>query len=309
MRILVSGASGFIGSSLIKYLRSNSSIEIFCISRSEVSLNESLSQYKNIHFFSCDLTESFIEWPKHYEKFDAVINFASQQPTNKNITEQDFYETNIKCLTNLWKQSLRRGMSHFIHFSSTSVYPQNYSLISVDESSETGPVNAYGRSKLMSEKVLCELGEEDDIRFTIFRLPSVMGEQHLGGLMFTFFSLAKKNANIEIFNKGENYRNFLYIDDLISALNVSIDMSQNKDIKQSETYLLGSLNSLKSIEIARLVVELMQSNSEIIPIEKNILMDGNIILDLTKSINRLGFKPNSLESGITSFLRLHGYKI
>jgi UDP-glucuronate 4-epimerase len=307
MRVLIAGVSGFIGSSLAETLIGKN-IEVYGISRSHGMLQDNVLKNQKFQHYSYDLSEDLKkDFTIGVESIDIVINLASQQPSSSALTWNDYYNNNVNVLNKLCELALSLDTKKFIHISTTSVYSKSYSLEKLTEDSSIGPQGQYGLSKYMSEELLrLFISEHKHIKSTILRLPSVIGERHLGGIADTYYSLAKKNQKIEVFNNGKNYRNLLHINDVLEALIALIEEPIDFDMPNNDSLLLGSSDSLSTLEIAKIIVSKLNSNSEVIAVNKKTGMNGNIFLDLSKIEKRLGLSTLSLRDGINLYLESKG---
>ena len=113
----------------------------------------------------------------------AVINFAAYLEVNESTKEPlKYYRNNTANPTILLDTLLRHGVKYFIQSSTAAVYGEVTSDQPIDETLETKPINAYGASKLMFEKVLEDTSKTTDLRFIAFRYFNVCGS-HPSGLI------------------------------------------------------------------------------------------------------------------------------
>lgn len=299
MKLLVTGALGFIGSSLTESLLHRGD-HVQAISRSNNGfLRTNLLQHENLSLKNIDLgKEELISIDGDY---DALINLVSQQPNREHVDWKDYYSSNVEAAKSICLFAKDRGIKQVISISTTSVYP-----ISKDERltevSRLQPSNIYGYSKALGEDVIkrFSISSGSDIQFTIIRFPSVFGKNHLGGIVHTIFNLAQQSSDIEIYDNGDKYRNLLYISDAVNIIRESID--KKKDLNNFEVFLAGSHDSIKMIDIVKKIVKRTNSTSKIIPVSKS-SNNGNIFLDLKKLNTVLGYYTMTIEEGIDLYVK------
>lgn len=143
-------------------------------------------------------------------------------------------------------------------------------------------------SKAFMPKVVC------------LRFPAIFGRNHLGGIIYDLAKEALQGHDIELYNKGENLRNILYVTDATKALILAM-----QHIAEWEggyhLFQLGSRDSQSVHTIAQLLVRYLHSSSHLILSTKPSPNNFNAILDTTKAQQMLHFKPMSIEEGIQAY--------
>lgn len=216
MRIFISGASGFIGSSLVSYL-TRCGNEVFAISRGDVknsALNELVSYFK----FPCLNIENLGGLLEKI-KPDVLIHCIGS-PTvlfAQNNPLQDF--DNTVNSTSISLESIRRFSPNtfFVLFSSAAVYGECPD--SLTESSHCHPISIYGHNKRLAELLAIEYGEQFDISTLILRPFSVYGESLRKQVIY---DLAKKFidplvSELVVDGTGSELRDFIHIADVVGA--------------------------------------------------------------------------------------------
>lgn len=296
MKVLVTGASGFIGKSLVERLLAENHNVIGIVRQIKESTNSD-----NCRILSFDLREKGL--PINEKEIDVLINLASMQPKDDSIRLESYYESNVKIVENLCQLAEEKKIKQFIHVSTTSVYRPNLNLERLTEDSTVDPQTPYGLTKHLGEEVLRIFSNSSrhDIQSCVLRFPSVFGRNQKGGLVDNFYSLAKKNEDIEIYNQGKSYRNLLYISDAVESIYKCLKIRGK--LNKFETFVIGSLNSLNTLEIAKLIVSKLNSDSFIIPVRNESNKEGNILLDCSKAKTKLKFFPLTIEEGIDLYLK------
>lgn len=200
VRIAVTGATGFLGKSLVLELKKEQGIDLKLFDRNKYSL------------FSLPSLDSFVEGS------DIVYHLAGiNDPSNTEI-----YKVNVIGTINLL-ESIRKSCpnSRLIFASSFAVYKTPSKRECIDEKYPTIPRNYYGFTKLLAEEVINFYYRTYKIKSTILRFSNIYGKGMPSNKhsVISNLNFALNNKSIfKVANKGVQTRDFLYIDDAISAL-------------------------------------------------------------------------------------------
>jgi nucleoside-diphosphate-sugar epimerase len=166
MNILLTGSNGFLGNHILKKIKIDH--KVFTLNRSNSDYNFCL---KN-------------EIPVFQNYFDLVIHAAGKahQVPKTVLESEDFYNTNTIGLSNLLKGISNTSYpKYFIFISSVSVYGLNAGIL-INEDHPLLATDPYGKSKILAEKLVIDWCIENDIKFTILRLPLLVGDNPPGNL-------------------------------------------------------------------------------------------------------------------------------
>ena len=182
--ILVTGGAGYIGSDVVKELLENSNSKITILDNLSTSsidriktLKEIAKDESRVHFIEADLSNfDLIEGVFRAKKFDAIIHFAASIVVPESVEKPlKYYLNNTVNTTNLINLANRYSVNRFIFSSTAAVYGEPIE-IPVKETTQTAPINPYGESKLMSEKVLRDASKANkDFKYVILRYFNVAG--------------------------------------------------------------------------------------------------------------------------------------
>jgi dTDP-glucose 4,6-dehydratase/UDP-glucose 4-epimerase len=289
MKILIIGSEGFIGSNLLVSLKQDYivfSADIFYSSVSEKHfiLNTSLPDFDSIF---------------QKDKFDYCINASGSGSVSNSFKEieNDFNlnTTNVFKILNAIK--LHNPECKFINFSSAAVYG-NPEILPVKETSLIKPVSPYGFHKYYSEQISKEFYTLYNIKSCNLRVFSAYGPRLKKQLFWDIYQKGKTSDTIELLGNGNESRDFIYIDDIISAIEKII----NSDCFHADVINVASGIETKISVAAHLFVKEMFGNKNIV--FSNITNEGypdNWLADINK-IESIGFTPKtSMEEGLIQY--------
>lgn len=197
MKVLVTGATGFIGLEVAKLLSENGVKPRLLVRRRE---RGTLLSRLDAEIVQGDL-ESYKSLLRATDGVDAVIHLAARA-TFENYRQ--LKKTNVDGSVDLMHASIESGVKNFIFSSSMLVYSSSDEFI--DKDTIARPTVDYGKAKLETEHKLQKLAEKANINFLSMRLPHVYGPQDL------MFNQLKKNYFI-LPNTGENLFSHLHVED------------------------------------------------------------------------------------------------
>ena len=259
-KILITGAAGFIGYSLCKKLITNKNYEVIGIdnmnSYYSVKLKKArikeLKYEKNFEFFKLDLQEkSKLNDLFKRKKFDVVYNFAAQAGVRYSFENPDSYvNSNIIGFNNLLNLIKRFKVKKLFFASSSSVYG-DIGPFPKKENSKLNTLNIYSLSKLSNEIIAKSFSERSNTQIIGLRFFSIYGEWGRPDMLILKYLLAaKKKKNFELFNYGNHYRDFTYIDD---AIEIVIKLSKLKIDKKFDIFNICSSRPIKITEILKII--------------------------------------------------------
>lgn len=196
MKVLVTGATGFLGREIVKELLAND-FEVLGISRTSSA---------NINCVQIDITvESEVEKLKRFDDIDAIIHCAGLAHQFGKTSRDDFIKVNVKGTENIVKLANYLKIQHFILISSVSVYgnaKKEFNSLKFQEEAQCSPIGDYAESKFEAEKVSKNISK--NINVTILRPATIIGEGDKGNVL-RLIQTIDKNRFIQI-GKCENYK-------------------------------------------------------------------------------------------------------
>lgn len=225
MKILVTGATGFIGQNLVKVLL-DKNYEVHCIVRVD-SNTSNISQ--NITIFKYDQNiDGLIEYFNE-QKFDGLIHLASLfLATHTKNDISNLISSNIKFGTELLEACKISDVKWFIN---TGTFWQNY------ENEDYNPVNLYASTKEAFENIAKYYTETSNLIFTTIKLNDTFGANDTRNKVFNLWNkIAKSGETLEM-SEGEQIIDISYIDDVVLAYEVLIthlSSDQKEELKNKE---------------------------------------------------------------------------
>ena len=223
MRVLVTGASGFVGKEIVAELRQNNLEVIEIGGRKSLQVGSDLTTKSN--YFSIDIAdESSFSELERLTNIDAIIHSAGLAHQFGDTRKEEFDAVNVIGTRNVADLAAKLKVKHFILIGSTAVYgikkPQNSTGRKnhrnvIDEESLCCPQTIYAESKLEAEQKCREICEMSGIPLTIFRLAPVLGEGNVGN-MFRLIQTIDNGRFIWI-GKGSNLKALIYRRDVARA--------------------------------------------------------------------------------------------
>lgn len=226
--VLVTGCAGFIGMHIsLKLLEKNINVigvdninDYYDINIKKARL-KLLTKNKKFKFFKKDLrNKNTLESIFKKYRFKKIVHLAAQAGVRYSIENpKNYIDNNINGFLNILEFCKTKSIEHLIYASSSSVYGINKKHPFSEEHETNHPISIYAVTKKTNELMAHTYSKLFNLPTTGIRFFTVYGPYGRPDMaLFKFTKNILKDKNIEVFNKGEMYRDFTYIDDTIDAL-------------------------------------------------------------------------------------------
>jgi UDP-glucose 4-epimerase len=280
---LILGSEGFVGHNLVQGLRRFH--EIKCADLVEKSSHENYTRF--------DITDSS-SVQKTVRDADVVIDLVAHALTSSLEDVITNARVNIFGLLNVLEACKVNEVKKIIFTSASSMVgvPQTYN---VSENHPTNPKTPYGITKLASEHYLRLYSEMFGLNHVIFRFFNIYGPFQKNGLIPAIYQRAAGNQPVAIFGKGDQVRDYVFIEDLIPFF----EKASTTNIADNGTYNLGTGRGSTIIQVVDAISEILGKN-----IAKDYKPErpgeiGNFVAETSRLSSTFGDVPKTrLEDGL-----------
>lgn len=305
MNLLLTGATGFLGSRLARFLHSKPDVCLSAVVRRRVEIPAA-------RCFEVLGIDASTDWSNAILNQQVVIHSAARTHIMKDKKADllaEYRRVNVAGTLNLARQAAVGGVKRFIFISSIKVngeyLPRGQSFAA---DGGQAPENAYGISKWEAEQGLRQLAEKSGMEVVIIRPPLVYGP----GVKGNFASMIKLvSTGLPLpFGAIYNQRTLVSVDNLVDLINTCID----HPAAANQVFLAGDVKSLSTTELFRGVAKAMGKPARLIPVPPTLLRLSAMLLgkkavaqrllessevDISKARNLLGWEPPiSVEEGL-----------
>jgi UDP-glucuronate 4-epimerase len=316
MKVLITGVAGFIGSQLAHSMLTQGhkviGVDFFDGSDAQLLKKMRLNDIwnnrqdgKGIGCYDLDIADKKkVEFIFALHRFDIVVNLAGQAGVRASVKDPDlFARSNVKGFLNIIEACKKYEVKHLVYASSSSVYGMGDNMdmaFSTDDRTD-GPVSFYAATKKMNELTAHVYSHLFNMRTTGLRFFTVYGPWGRPDMMvYKFTYNIHNNIPINIYNHGEMFREFTYIDDIIDGINIVI--KNETDVK----YMLYNIGSNESIKILDFIDVLEEGIG--IGALRNLerMQDGDVYFTASDvaPLKSLGYEPKvKYREGIKRFLQ------
>jgi len=306
MKILITGASGFIGRNLCAFLKGKNCFVRGAVRRQSCNISGVDECIK-----AGDIG-SGVDWTQALTGVDVVVHLAARVHVLKESAADSleaFRKVNVLGTKRLAEQAAKAGIKRFIFISSVKVNGEGSSR-PYTENDPPDPQDAYGISKKEAEDALLNIAAETGLEVVILRLPLVYGP----GVKANFKNLMKiAGSGLPLpLKRINNWRSFLYIGNLVDAIITCMTHPR----AAGETFLVSDGEDVSAPDLIKMIASAMNKRAVLFSLPQGLLkalckilgksqefdkLTGTLIVDSRKIRNLLGWKPPfTLEEGIKS---------
>jgi len=311
MKILVTGAAGFIGGNFSHYLVDKySDYQIIGLDALTYAGNlqtlESIIEKNNFKFVKGDITDrAFILELFEKESFDIVVNFAAESHVDRSIENPEiFLKTNILGTQILMDASLKFNVKRYHQVSTDEVYgdlPLDRPDLFFTEETPIHTSSPYSASKASADLLVQAYHRTFGLPISISRCSNNYGPYHFPEkLIPLMIKKALANEALPVYGTGENVRDWLHVYDHCVAIDLIIHNG-----KIGEVYNIGGHNERTNLEVVKTILrEINKPESLIRYVKDRKGHDMGYAIDPTKIEQELGWKPKyNFDTGIIQTIK------
>ncbi|MAN43983.1 MAG: capsular biosynthesis protein CpsI [Alteromonas sp.] len=329
MKILVTGAAGFIGAAVSQYL----------INRGDQVVGiDNINDYYDVNLKHARLDEiksssaadlfSFIEmgveerdkmaalFEEH--KFDRVVHLAAQAGVRYSLENPNAYvDSNIVGFVNILEGCRHNNVEHLVYASSSSVYGANETMPFSEQHNVDHQVSLYAASKKANELMAHTYSHLYNLPTTGLRFFTVYGPWGRPDMaLFKFTKAILEGKTIQVYNYGNHRRDFTYIDDIVEGVIRSLDNvakpnenwdGSNPDPSTSKApYKVYNIGAQTPVHLLKFIETLesalgIEAKKELLPMQPGDVPDT--YADVSSLVEDTGYQPSTdVETGVKAFV-------
>ncbi|GAA0827046.1 NAD-dependent epimerase [Marinomonas arenicola] len=327
MKVLVTGAAGFIGHGLIKPLLARGddvvgidNLNDYYDPALKIARLDDLARFKDSHqaqdrfrFIKMDLADrDAMATLFEDEQFDVVVNLAAQAGVRYSIENpQAYIDSNLVGFANILEGCRQTKVKHLVYASSSSVYGMNKKQPFSTEDRVDYPISLYAATKKSNELMAHSYSHLYDIPTTGLRFFTVYGPWGRPDMAaYKFVKAIFEDQPIDVYNHGQMKRDFTYIDDIVEGIVrviATIPTKMESEITAATApYKVFNIGNNQPIELRRFIDAIESACGKKAQENHLPMQAGDVPLtfaDIDELIESTGFKPaTSIEDGMQNFV-------
>lgn len=321
MKVLVTGAAGFIGFHLTLALLDRDD-DVLGLDNLNGYYDPTLKQlrlgeiakhpkFSNFEFVKADISDRvFMEQLFTDHSFDVVVNLAAQAGVRYSLENPHAYvDSNLVGFVNILEGCRHSKVKHLVYASSSSVYGMNVKQPFSVEDRVDYPISLYAATKKSNELMAHTYSHLYEMRTTGLRFFTVYGPFGRPDMAYFKFTKAIMNGDpIDVYNKGNMKRDFTYIDDIIEGVLCAIDLkpTANSEAVVNHPYKLFNIGNNNPVTLSEFIGAIEKACGKK---ARKIFMQmqpGDVPVtyaDIDSFVNATGFNPlTPIDKGIEQFV-------
>jgi dTDP-glucose 4,6-dehydratase len=299
MKVLVTGAAGFIGSNLVHFLcRQRPTWAITALDLLTYAGNlkniSSLVEEKRVSFERIDITdEAAINSLFERERYDLVFHLAAESHVDRSImSAREFVSTNVMGTQVLIDAAYKHGVSKFVHISTDEVYGSLGPTGRFFETTPLDPTSPYAASKAASDLMVLSFCKTHKFNASVTRCTNNYGFYHFPEkLIPLFITNAMEDRKVPLYGDGMNVRSWLFVEDHCEGL-----LRVAEKGRAGEVYNIGGTPDceLPNRDVTYMILEMLGKSKDLIqPVGDRPAHDRRYAVDTTKIQTELGWEAKT----------------
>lgn len=299
MKVLITGAAGFIGSNLVHYVsKERPSWQITALDLLTYAGNlkniASLVDSGRVSFQKTDITDaSAIDALFEREKFDLVFHLAAESHVDRSImSAREFVSTNVMGTQALLDAAYKHKVDRFVHISTDEVYGSLGPTGAFVETTPLDPTSPYAASKAASDLMVLAFCKTHHFNASVTRCTNNYGFYHFPEkLIPLFITNAMEDKKLPLYGDGMNVRSWLFVTDHCDAL-----LRVAEKGRAGEVYNIGgnAEAELPNKEVTRMILEILGKPADLVErVGDRPAHDRRYAVDTAKIKNELGWTPTT----------------
>jgi dTDP-glucose 4,6-dehydratase len=299
VKVLVTGAAGFIGSNLVHYLtKERPSWKVTALDLLTYAGNlkniSSLVESGQVRFERLDITDDkVIDELFEREQYDLVFHLAAESHVDRSIlSAREFVSTNVMGTQVLLDAAYKHKTGRFVHISTDEVYGSLGPTGAFVETTPLDPTSPYAASKAASDLMVLAFCKTHKFNGSVTRCTNNYGFYHFPEkLIPLFITNAMEGKKLPLYGDGMNVRSWLFVTDHCDAL-----LRVAEKGRAGEVYNIGgnSEAELPNKEVTRMILELLGKPADLVQqVGDRPAHDRRYAVDTTKIKDELGWTPKT----------------
>jgi len=306
-KILICGATGFIGRNLLDFYYKQGKYDI----RATHFRRPAVEGYDGVEWINCDLRN-----PEHVSSalsgIDIILQFAATTTGARDIVSKPYIHVTDNAVMNslLLREAFEKKIEHFVFPSCTIMYQKSETAIKEEDFNPSDEILSFyfgaGNTKVYLEK-MCEFYSRiGSTKHTVIRHSNMYGphdkydleKSHVFGATVTKV-MTSADGKINVWGTGEEVRDLLFVEDLVRFVNDAIEKQESK----FELFNVGLGEGIKIKDLVRKIVDHSGRDLQIVHDLSQPTIPTSLFLDCSKAKRALGWSPShSLNEGIVKTL-------